>query len=389
MPTVFEDELIDWPTIGLVDRAYYPVERISTDIQVSPVPDGVRAAVGSLTSGVGVAGTAAGTYAVLVAEVIRAAEDYVPNLQYGLSLADTAAILEQVYKGIPVSLTSGVGMGLTQVVTQAARIVDALILSRTVTPSTHYQLSLVDQLRVASSLGQFFGADIVEGVGIAEALSTLRLTYNTLTEGVELAEDPPEGALLLRISVTDGVAIEFDQLVEMVYSDALGDGIEITAAYAAPDGNFTTWAINTRTGAVTEYSNYNFNSYAMLDGKFIAASSDPVTGGIYELLGDDDAGAGIVARIKGGLLQFGGPRLSRLSTAYIATRGAGDFVLKIVDGDGTTYNYGITTQSMRSTRVHMGKGQRSRYFSFELISAGQDFDLDTLEFVPIVVNRRV
>jgi hypothetical protein len=37
----------------------------------------------------------------------------------------------------------------------------------------------------------------------------------------------------------------------------------------------------------------------------------------------------------------------------------------------------------------MGKGQRARYFAFELISAGQDFDLDTIEFVPIVVQRRV
>jgi hypothetical protein len=44
---------------------------------------------------------------------------------------------------------------------------------------------------------------------------------------------------------------------------------------------------------------------------------------------------------------------------------------------------------MRSTKFHMGKGQRSRYFAFELISAGQDFDLDTLEFVPLVVQRRV
>jgi hypothetical protein len=49
----------------------------------------------------------------------------------------------------------------------------------------------------------------------------------------------------------------------------------------------------------------------------------------------------------------------------------------------------VSTRSMRSTKVHMGKGQRARYFSFELISTGGDFDLDTLEFVPIVVQRRV
>jgi hypothetical protein len=37
----------------------------------------------------------------------------------------------------------------------------------------------------------------------------------------------------------------------------------------------------------------------------------------------------------------------------------------------------------------MGKGLRSRYFAFELVSTGQDFDLDTLEFIPLVADRRV
>lgn len=388
MPTTFEDELIDGPVIGLVDRAYWPDEYVTTTIRVNPIPQETKALPSTLTSGVGIAGVASPTYAPIVLEVIRAAEAYVPNLRYGVTLAEVVGVLEQLARGIPVSLTSGVGLGLAQVVTQAVRIVDTLGLARMVTPATRYGLSLADQLRIASSLGNFFGADIVDGVDLSEVLDTLRRTSDALVDSV-LTEDILEETFIMRVSVTDGVTVEFDQLVEMIYSGELSEDIEITAAYAAPDGNFVTWAINTRTGAVTEYDNYNFNSYAMLDGKFIAASSDPVTGGIYELLGDDDNGAAIVARIKGGLLQFGGPRLSRLSTAYIATRGAEDFVLKIVDGDGAIYNYAVTTRSMRATKVHMGKGQRSRYFSFELISTGADFDLDTLEFVPIVVQRRV
>ena len=64
-------------------------------------------------------------------------------------------------------------------------------------------------------------------------------------------------------------------------------------------------------------------------------------------------------------------------------------MLKIITGEGLTVVYSLTADSMQSTKIHVGKGLRTRYFAFELISTGQDFDLDTLEFVPLVVQRRV
>ena len=64
-------------------------------------------------------------------------------------------------------------------------------------------------------------------------------------------------------------------------------------------------------------------------------------------------------------------------------------ILKLETKDGATYTYQIDTRDGRSSKVHMGKGQRSRYFAWELTTVGQDFDLDTLEFGPVRVDRRV
>jgi hypothetical protein len=69
--------------------------------------------------------------------------------------------------------------------------------------------------------------------------------------------------------------------------------------------------------------------------------------------------------------------------------GAGDYVLRVLTRDGKTYNYRVTAADGRSVKINMGKGLRSRYFAFELVSTGQDFDLDTLEFIPLVADRRV
>jgi hypothetical protein len=44
---------------------------------------------------------------------------------------------------------------------------------------------------------------------------------------------------------------------------------------------------------------------------------------------------------------------------------------------------------MITTRVQVGKGLRARYYAFELETVdGQDFDLESIEFVPLVVQRR-
>jgi hypothetical protein len=40
--------------------------------------------------------------------------------------------------------------------------------------------------------------------------------------------------------------------------------------------------------------------------------------------------------------------------------------------------------------VKIGKGLRSRYWQFELVNIdGADFDLDTIEFHPVLLTRRV
>ena len=94
---------------------------------------------------------------------------------------------------------------------------------------------------------------------------------------------------------------------------------------------------------------------------------------------------------------FGLPRPSGALVVRVDPQGpagkaglqTGDIILKLDTGDGKTYTYQTVIQDMQSTKVRFGKGLRARYFSFELISTGPDFDLDTVEFLPLVAQRRV
>ena len=174
----------------------------------------------------------------------------------------------------------------------------------------------------------------------------------------------------------------------MIYQgDALLDKINMTGLYVSPSGTATTWAINTRTNAVTEYTNYNFNGFAQFGKTYIATAST----GIYELDGESDAGSNIIADIISGYMQLNATKLSGLKGVYLAVRGQGLWYLKLIAGTGQEYVYRLKTQpGLMNAKVNVGKGLRQRYLAFQLTSIdGADFDLDSLEFVPMLSDRRV
>jgi hypothetical protein len=171
----------------------------------------------------------------------------------------------------------------------------------------------------------------------------------------------------------------------MIFNAEIDETIEIAGAYLAPNGSVTTWVMNTRTGGVTEYENYAFNSFARVGNKYLGAADD----GLYELLGTRTMGPTSLPPFGQGFAQWSGTHLGSFKAAYLAVAGAGDYILRVLTRDGKTYNYRVTAADGRAVKVNMGKGLRSRYFAFELVSTGQDFDLDTLEFIPLVADRRV
>jgi hypothetical protein len=45
---------------------------------------------------------------------------------------------------------------------------------------------------------------------------------------------------------------------------------------------------------------------------------------------------------------------------------------------------------MAEQRVDIGRGLRSNYWNFELMNReGADFEIDTIKFMPIVLERRI
>lgn len=324
-------------------------------------------------------------YSLLVRERMPIGETLIANEIASATVSDAITILAHLYPAQLLLVVEGIAIQQTEAFQRGALLIEKLGLSESLQGAGRYQLTIAQSLKLTVSLGNFFGVDILDELQLDDDLFARVLAQAHLDDsvGIEAVVAPQ---LLLNVVLQDDIDVTPEMALRMLFNPTLIDGVEIAAGMLEPNGSFTTWVMNTRTGAVTEYADFVFNSFATLGNRYIGASED----GLFELLGDTDDGDDIIARVKGGYLQFGGTQLSRLKEAYIAATGQGSMILRIRTKDGEVYNYGVaSTRDGRSTKVHMGKGQRSRYFAFELISAGQDFDLDTLEFVPIVVQRRV
>lgn len=300
------------------------------------------------------------------------------------SASDNVRAVDATRLGSLATVSDEVGVAEATATVLALRVVEALRLGSVLFGNAVFLRGQLEGVSLADTLRQFFAGEVSEQAGFATALTGVARVGATASDSVGLVETTGN-TLVLRLDAEDTVSVDPLMALQMLYSPSVVDGVEMSAAYVSPDGSITTWAVNTRTGSVTEYQNFEFNSFAPMGVKYLGASS----AGLYELNGDDDAGTDIISRLKTGFLSFAGSRFSGFRAAYIGVRGPGDYVFRLITSDDKSYTYSVDVRRMETTKVLMGKGIRSTYFAFELISTGQDFDLDFVELVPARANRRV
>lgn len=354
------------------------------DDAITVVDDAIWGTALDLIDNLFVSDSVAAITGTALLEAITAADAVAVQASFGLTLADAASALDSANLASLVTVSDAITLSWALGVVQGSTIAEQLQISEVLDIPIQYQLSITDTLRVYDALRNFFNFDLVENITVSEAVSNLARHVGALSESVTAAETLSPH-FLLSATANDEAVLDDAFDIKMIFQPQVLEQIKISALLIEPNGGVTTWAVNTRTGAVTEYANYEFNSFAQNNRYYIGASST----GLYQLDGDDDAGEPIIAQLRSGYAQFGGSRYTSFKAAYLGLRGDGSVFLKLDTGDGKTYTYKSVVQDQQSTKVRFGKGLRARYFAFELISEGQDFDLDTIEFLPVVAQRRV
>lgn len=146
------------------------------------------------------------------------------------------------------------------------------------------------------------------------------------------------------------------------------------------------WVVNTRTQASSRYSQYGFNSFAMVRGRHFGARAT----GLFLLEGKDDDGEAITSGVNLGKHNFGTQQEKTVRAVYAGVSTLGRLFLKISDGRREFTYKAIRAESrMNTQRFDPGRGLQSNYFNFVLISEGDSFELDTVEFDVLASQRRI
>jgi hypothetical protein len=307
---------------------------------------------------------------------------YVPSVMEGLRFH---ALMSRAF---PAAVSEGIVLSTQANLRILTSIFDGLLIGDTTSAGAIYQRTLTSQALLMSSIAQSLGGFLTEHLTMDDTFGQLWRFPRTLMDTVDISA-AQTGWLVICMHLHDWTTFtDVDALQAIYRGDPLFDNIQITGACIEPSGGVTSWAINTRTGAVTEYQNFAFNSMTKMGNHYLGANDD----GLWQLDGPLDGTEAIPTRARSGFASLGGSKFTSYKAAYLGLRISDqgrNFFLKLITGDGKEYVYAVRPQDMKTTKVNLGKGLRARYFAWEIETVGQDFSLDSLEFVPIISQRRI
>lgn len=158
---------------------------------------------------------------------------------------------------------------------------------------------------------------------------------------------------------------------------ASGDLIDLSQA----------WAVNSESGASTQYTNFGFTSFARVGDRLLGAKHD----GVYELGGGTDDGSAIQSVVALGQKDFGTSALKHIPAVYVGVSSTNKLVLRVATPQGNWYYTARASGSaLRQQRFDLGRGLRANYYEFELYNQdGSDFELESIEFLPVATSRRI
>lgn len=285
--------------------------------------------------------------------------------------------------GVGATTLTGYSPGITYTVGSGA------VSLRSLTGSGLFVSSLVligaPSIQVITATGQFSfpvswaGAPAlpqVGGVGYLPFTGTPSLKAITATGRIAY---PFYGAAILEPLQAGGLS-GFAALERLVASGVF------TEAQAE---TYMTIVMNTRNLAVTEYQNFNFTSYALVNGRYCAAGP----AGLMALDGTDDNGTNINWSLKTGQMDDKAGTLKRLPEVVIGLRSSGPVRVRIWKDDGVYFDHMLPatkTDTIHQQRVTPGKGMRSRYFAVELQGVSNAAsEIDSMQVNMAKLKRRV
>jgi len=153
---------------------------------------------------------------------------------------------------------------------------------------------------------------------------------------------------------------------------------------------YLTLAMNMKNIALSQYTNYNFNSFAEIGGRYFGFNSD----GIYELdEADDDNDTNIDAFAEFTRSDYGLSNQKKMRRIIVGYEASGSIQLVTAADEGSSETYSLSPTlagNKQGSGVLWGKRtQKGRYWDMKVQNVdGCDFSLDFIEADFIIGSKK-
>lgn len=273
---------------------------------------------------------------------------------------------------------------------------------------------IIRRIQLVTELVNIYDSGLSTGVLNASVAVTLALQdlvsyydFEVIAESIEAQDTLIDllthiGVILDDVTANDALSnyVAFFTLVEddftgsdtlsntATLNEYLSEGWVVTTSYYNNGQTYTGWVMNPENYALSNYSNFSFNSVTNFNYTTLLANGS----GLYEMGGTTDAGSYINSKMKTAAMNFGTSNQKQVPEVLLGVNNTGKVIL-VVTTDGqltSTYQLNAPSAYLDTQRIKIGKGIHGRYWQFELHTLeNSEFDLDTFEFFPIAWGRKL
>lgn len=149
--------------------------------------------------------------------------------------------------------------------------------------------------------------------------------------------------------------------------------------------NYQAYAVNVKNAALTQYTNFPFNHLVRLNGETLGFTDT----GAFLLGAADDDGTPIDAAFELPPADFQTSKLKRMPYIYLGTT-SGEYLRVSAVADEKVTVASKTATIGRTRRAKMSRGVKARFWAGRIENTGgADFAVDSLEYLPMILKRKV
>lgn len=274
-------------------------------------------------------------------------------------------------------------LNLTKVI---GTLLEDIKLSSNTFTSNKLLLTLLDSLLTIDSITTSALGTVSETIEFNLLLSSIRNSISELLEVIVSNDYISEGSIFI-LPLEEFLSIDSDYSIQSILQALLSDELLLVLPDISGSSNYFTYAFSPETSSTSSYTNYNFDGCCVFNSKYLFFDKS----GIHEYGGNFDNGVPIQSEISTSALMYTTSNLKSVPSVYLGVVNSDTVILKVrTDGRGEfTYKLNKHTADLQTQKVSIGKGVIGRYFQFDLITSAEEFNLNSIEFLPLVLKRKI